>query len=202
MSEKLHRIPVELTPRADQVDDIHDIQYTEIYERMREGGWTDSPTDGKAILLPDRNGNPAYEVLNPVPLAPPIGWTPTPPIEQLIADRVKVEVDRLRGEQEVDDIIDAEDFDIPDELPPLETIYEVVAMEPEAPGLKGETKVSMEEAARQEAEYLDLVEQQKLLRKRHREAAAKKAKADYEARYGDMLSRAPEPLRPDGDGEH
>lgn len=166
-----------------------------ILELAKEAGWSDDPGTGKAVMLLDERGNAAFEVGNPMPFAPPIGYEPTPPIEQLIRDRVKLEVDRLRDEDEIDDIVDAEDFDIPDELAPLETIYEVVAMEPEAPAIRGAPKLSQEDRAKADAEYLDLVERERLLKKRHREAALKKQRqdADNELRlYGD-----PEPPPPD-----
>lgn len=161
---------------------------SQFLELAEAAGWSDDPGTGKAVLVPDSRGNAAYEVGNPLPFAPPIGYEPTPPIDQLIRDRVKLEVDRLRDEDEIDDVVDAEDFDIPDELAPLETIYEVIAMEPETPALPRDAKTSPEDRAKADAEYLDLVERERLLRKRHREAALKKQAADAASElslYGD-----------------
>lgn len=192
--DKLERIKVVVSPRPDQVIK-EGVNLNDLYQQLRAAGWTGDPGEGVAYLLPDANGNPAYEVLNPVPFAPPIGWTPTPPIEELIRERVRHEVARLRDDEEIDDINDAEDFDIPDELPPLQTMYEVIAMEAEAPALRGEKKLSVEEEAKLHAEYLDAVDQQRLLRKRSREAALRKqrdelsAQLELEASIDEMTRR-------------
>lgn len=126
-------------------------------------------------MLLDERGNPAYEVPNPMEFAPPIGFEPTPPVEQLIRDRVRLEFERLRGEDEIDTIEDADDFDVPDELPPLETMYEVIAMEKQAPKLPEPT---LQDRAKADAEYMEMVERERIMRKRHREAALKKAADD------------------------
>lgn len=169
--------------------EMEDPKSVDLLARALDAGWSDDPGTGKAVLLADGNGNPAYEVINPMPFAPPIGYEPTPPIEQLIRDRVKLEVDRLKDEDEIDDINDAEDFEIDDELAPLETIYEVIAMEPESPAIPRDAKKSLEDDAKAEAEYMDLVERERLLRKRHREAALKAQKESVETEerllYGD-----------------
>lgn len=144
-------------------------------EDAANAGWSDDPGDGKAILVPDVRGAPAYEVFNPLPIAPPIGWEPTPPIEQLIADRVKREFDRLRDEDEMDDIVDAEDFDVPDELPALETIYEFIGMEPEAPRVK---EMSAEDRAKAHVEYEEILE-------RHRRLAKVRSREEYERRIAE-----------------
>lgn len=146
---------------------------------MEKAGWTDDPGDGKAILVPDERGAPGYEVLNPLPFALPIGWEPTPPIEQLVAQLTRQEMARLKDEDEVDDVLDAEDFDIPDELPPLETLYEVMAMTPEAPALPpGPTDLA--EKAKADVEYEEMLKRERFRRKRNRMAALKKQQMDIE----------------------
>ena len=151
---------------------------------MEAAGWSDDPGTGKAILVPDERGNPAYEVLNPLPFAPPIGWQPTPPLDELIRQRVQDEVSRLKDEDEVDDVIDAEDFDVDDETVPLETIYEVIAMKPEAPALPKDAKEDLEDRVKADLDYEEMVVKQRLLRKRHREAALVKQKEESDLLYG------------------
>jgi len=153
---------------------------------MEKAGWSADPGTGKAVMLPDENGNPAYEVLNPMPFAPPIGWEPTPPIEELIRQRVREEVDRLKDEDVVDDLADMEDFDIDDELPPLETIYEIIAMEPEAPRIPPDApEVDIKARAKADLEYEEALAQERILRRRHREAAIKKQQEEHRLLYGD-----------------
>lgn len=164
-------------------------------EDLEAAGWSDDPGTGKAVLVPNEAGVPAYEVVNPLPMAPPIGWEPTPPIEELIRQRV-AEAFALRDDDEIDDIIDAEDFDIPDELPPLETIYEVVGMEPQAPAMK---EPSAEERAAADVAYEELLE-------RHRRMNRARAREEYERKVKEARALHGEP--PDdpnfirkGDGE-
>lgn len=140
-----------------------------LLEMASAAGWSDDPGTGHAVLIPDERGAPGYEVINPLPHAPPIGWEPTPPIEELIRQRVAAEF-ALRDDEEVDDIIDAEDFDIPDELPNLETIYEFMGVEREAPAVKPPTK---EQQAEAQVAYEELLE-------KHRRVAKHRAREEYE----------------------
>lgn len=159
----------------------------EMLEKAVEAGWSDDPGTGHAILVEDERGAPGYEVLNPLPVAPPIGWTPTPPLEELIRDHVRREFVQLQGEDELDDIIDAEDFDVPDELPDLSTIYEFVGMEPQAPEARVK-EASPEELAKAEADRLDLVDRQRLLNRRAREEKLRRQRERDELLYGDEKS--------------
>lgn len=156
----------------------------EVLAKAEQAGWSDDPGEGVAVLLLDERGNPAYEVFNPMEFAPPIGFEPTPPLEELIRDRVRAEFERLRDDDEIDDIIDAEDFDVPDELPPLETMYEVIAMERQAPALKPDRAKEIDD----QAEYLDAVERALVMKRRHRENALKKQKEEIEDQLGRSLT--------------
>lgn len=153
-----------------------------VMERMKDAGWSEDPGTGKAVMVDDERGNPAYEVLNPIPMAPPIGWVPTPPIEELIRQRVAQEF-MLREDEEIDDINDAEDFDIPDELPPLETIYEVMGMEPQAPAVKEPTP---EERAAAQVAYEEVLD-------RHRRVVARRAREEYERKVKEARDLHGEP---------
>lgn len=153
---------------------------TTVLPKMKEAGWSDDPGTGKAILAPDERGAPGYEVLNPMPFAPPIGWEPTPPIEELIRDRVKLEVERLRDEDEIDSLDDLEDFEVDDELPPLETIYEVIAMRAEAPAIPKDAKPDPKDYAKAQVDLEEMITQERLLRKRHRENALRKQQEELQ----------------------
>lgn len=172
-------LKIEIAPDADGV--VRDV--SEVLKSAEGAGWSDDPGTGKAVMLLAANGRPGYEVGNPMSFAPPVGWEPTPPIEQLIRDRVKLEYERLRDGDEIDDIIDAEDFDVPDELVPLETIYEVIAMEPEAPAIPREEPLEKRVARHLDEE--EAVTKARLERKRNREAAVKKQTQEAAELYGD-----------------
>lgn len=138
----------------------------QILDEALAAGWSDDPGQGKAILMKDARGNGAYEVHNPMPHALPIGFEPTPPLDQLIRDRVRAEFQRLKDDEVIDSVEEADDFDIPDEIP-LTSVYEVVEMDPEAPALRP----NLEEQAKQYVDTIELVEREKYARKRAREQA-------------------------------
>jgi len=160
------------------------IDQATVLDQAENAGWSDDPGTGVAVMALDERGARAYEVLNPMPFAPPIGWEPTPPIEELVRQRVISELARLKDEDEIDNITDAEDFDVPDELPPLETIYEVVAMESESPALRDSRKVDPKAAAlekvKADLDYEELMTRERLMRKRHRAAALKRQQEEIE----------------------
>lgn len=110
-----------------------EIEY-DVSEIPARGGWTDDPGDGRAVLLPD-----GREVLNPLPMAPPVGYRPEPTIQELVHQMILRHHAGLAEDEEVDTIEDAEDFDIPDELEPM-SMYEVEMVEefPEVPPEKPE----------------------------------------------------------------
>jgi len=97
---------------------------------------------------------------------------------------------RLQGDMEIACEEEVDDFDVPDEVPPLETMNEVIAMERQAPKLK-EKEPSLEDRAKVEAEYRELVDREVLMRRRHREAALKKQADDAK----EELALYSEPLK-------
>lgn len=108
----------------------------DFYESAEDAGWSDDPGTGKAILALDERGAPGYEVLNSVPMAPPIGYEPSDSIDVMIQKRLAKYF--AEGDSTVLDESEEEanDFDVPDDLPDLRTIYEVVEMIPEAPSVR------------------------------------------------------------------
>ena len=161
----MDKIAVNVTANLDGEVPSDDV----LLDMATKAGWSDDPGTGHAVLIPDERGNPGYEVVSPLPHAPPIGWTPTPPIDELIRQRVAQEFAR-HDDEEIDDVIDAEDFDIPDELPNLETIYEFMGVEREAPAVKPPTR---EQQAEAQVAYEELLE-------RHRRVAKNRAREEYE----------------------
>lgn len=184
LNDNLERMEVRISPDDDGV------VRTVTPDELRAAGWSDDPGQGKAVMLPAANGRPGYEVISPMIFAPPIGYEPTPPIDELIRDRVRQEYDRLKGEDEVDDILDAEDFDVEDDTVPLETIYEVIAMKPEVPSLPKDSKPDLSEKVKADLEYEELLMRERLNRKRNREASIRKQQEEHE------LYSAPAPKTP------
>lgn len=137
----------------------------EMVRLATEAGWSDSPLDGKAILY---NGG---EILNPVPVAPPIGYVPRDPLEDRLRAMVQSAV--LAGKEELEETAaDVLDFDIPDELPDLTTIYEFAGMQDEAPAPPAKELTPAEKAA-MEVEYEELKALER--KRRTRQEAARRA---------------------------
>lgn len=103
----------------------------EVFAGMKNSGWSDSPKDGAAVLLED-----GREVLNPLPLAPPIGYVQAPTMMQIMEQMLRTKA--ILADEEVDTPEEADDFDIADEFDPR-SVYEISMVEdfpqlpPEAP---------------------------------------------------------------------
>lgn len=172
------KMRVRISPDEDGV--VREVSHAD----LEAAGWSDDPGTGKAVMLPAANGRPGYEVLSPMVFAPPIGYEATPPIDELISSRVRQEFERLKDDDEIDDILDAEDFDVEDDTVPLETIYELVAMAPEVPSLPKDSKPDLTEKAKMDIEYEELLARERANRKRNREASLKKQQEEH-ILYGD-----------------
>lgn len=170
----------------------------ELLELAKRAGWSDDPGTGKAILIPDERGAPGHEVLNPLPHAPPIGWEPTPPLEEMIRQRVAAEMLRLDGDDVIEeDLADLDDFDVPEEVLPAETLYEFAGMEVQVPAVK---PLSVEERAAEAVAYEAELE-------KARRRAAIRSREEYERRqremreqFGDAGPAAVLPPGPEGKG--
>lgn len=164
----MKKIKVNVQPS--EFGELRDVELAE----LENAGWSDDPGTGSAVLLPDERDNGAYEVVSPLKFAPPIGYQPTPPIEELIQKMVFGELNRLRGEEVIDSKEEENDFDIDDDLPPIETIYEVIAMKADTPRIpEVDPKAELTAKARADLDYWEAVDKERLLRKRHREATIK-----------------------------
>lgn len=185
MNDNLEKMEVRISPSDD--GEVRSVSVDE----LRSAGWSDDPGTGKAVLLPADNNRPGYEVISPMIFAPPIGYEATPPIDELIRARVKSEYDRLKDDEEIDDIIDAEDFDVEDDDVPLDTIYEVIAMTPEAPKLPAKSQPDLTERAKADLEYEELLSRERANRKRAREASLRKQQEEHELYSAPVPKEAP-----------
>lgn len=103
-------------------------------EKMVLAGWTDDPMDGKAFHDPF-----GREIVNPLQLAPPVGYRPEPTVMELIERQLAIRLAQLSGEDEVDSMEEADDFDMEEEWDPT-SLYEIRELVEESPRLPaGET---------------------------------------------------------------
>lgn len=98
-------------------------------EAIAMSDWTDDPGVGKAVLLEDGS-----ELLNPVPMAPPVGYVDGPSIMDMIQRQVEKHLATLKPDDEIDLEEELNDFGEDDEIDPT-SLYEVVSMELDAPPL-------------------------------------------------------------------
>lgn len=120
------RVDIRTEPFGGGGSKLADAQFR---ERFSLSGWTDDPRDGAAVLTDE-----GYEVLNPIPVSPPMGYTPTPDMMTLVHQQVVAHLAQLRQDEEIDSEEDWEDFDLPEEIDPW-SVYEIREMTEEAPGL-------------------------------------------------------------------
>lgn len=105
-----------------------------LLDAMEAAGWSDDPTTGKAVLLPDGS-----EMLNPTPIAPPVDYDASPDAFTLWQRNLQ-RLSNIRdlGDGFVLDETDAEanDFEVDDpEDFFVRSVYEF-EMVPEAPSLQ------------------------------------------------------------------
>lgn len=133
----VEKVKLEIAPtHFGEVPDVEGLR-----EAMVDHGWSDDPGTGMAVL--DEFGR---EILNPVPVAPPIGYQAEQSMmdritEQLLARQRILAEDAIQESQE-----DAEDFDVGDDFDPMSR-YEVVVMADDAPRLPPKTVEPPGEAA-------------------------------------------------------
>jgi len=114
-------------------------------ERMVLSGWTDDPMDGKAC--DDHRGR---EIVNPLCLAPPVGYRAEPTVMEMIERQLAFRLAQLSGEDEVDTLEEADDFEMDEEWDPT-SLYEIRELISESPRLppsgSGETVQAVASAA-------------------------------------------------------
>lgn len=133
----LDKLKVRVTPPVDsRTGEVGKVPTDkELYEAMLRNGWGDEPGVGRAILTPD-----GREILNPMPVAPPIGYVSEPSmmdrLNEMLAARMRqvAEADQIESIDEVDDfdVPDPEDFH-PSSVYEVEMVYEAPALKPGEP---------------------------------------------------------------------
>lgn len=123
--DRVERVTVEVPPGLSE----------EFVEAAIAAGWTDDPGTGKSVMIDDPL-HPRYgaEIPNPTPMAPPVGYV----AEDTLQDMINRHMAKIIGMQD-SDVIDSEeevdDFDVEDELPEFESVFEVREMVEEAPAI-------------------------------------------------------------------
>lgn len=112
----------------------------EFFAAATAAGWSDDPGTGKAILIKDKS-HPNYggEILNPQPMAPPVGYVAEDTLEDMVRRHMQKQFNLMQADMIIEENEeDVDDYDVPDELPDLESIYTVREMEPEVPDFRSE----------------------------------------------------------------
>lgn len=105
----------------------------DIRQKFYEAGWTDDPGTGKAVLTED-----GREILNPVPMAPPVGYVAEPSMMDIIEKKIKNHLKLLEDGMVLEESEEeANDFDYEEEFDPF-SLYEIVEMNDTAPDLPKE----------------------------------------------------------------
>lgn len=116
--EKRKKVEVRIDRRFGPDDDLPPEKYLESYDSVP---WdVNDPGVGHALLLPD-----GREVLNPVPVAPPVGYVKEPTVMEMINAQVKKHLALLRDDEELDTEAEAQDFNIGDDYEPYSP-YEIL----------------------------------------------------------------------------
>lgn len=120
------RLKVVIQPTTD--GEVPDLSDETMYQLMAANGWSvDDPGKGKAILDPY-----GREILNPMPVAPPIGYTPELSVMDRLHDMLSARFRQLQEDAQLDESEDdANDFEINDGED-LSSVYEI-EMAPEVP---------------------------------------------------------------------
>lgn len=98
-------------------------------DAMLDADWSKDPGTGRAIIMEDGS-----EVLNPVPMAPPLGYKKEESIIDMVARQVKAHYEMLRGDDVIEQEGEALYGEDEDFFP--SSIYEVVQMEDTAPDIR------------------------------------------------------------------
>lgn len=112
----------------------HDPLTGEIHEKPLGDGTGDQPYLRSYGMRPERLDDHGREVLDPTPIAPPIGWKPEPSMVEII--RAQIAGERLRQEAEAagkESFEEADDFDVDDDFDPSSPYEEIFDPAPAAP---------------------------------------------------------------------
>lgn len=99
---------------------VRDGTQIDLEDAIREAGWTDDPGVGRAVITED-----GREVLNPLPIAPPVGFVEGPSLLEQFEEKMAARFRMLQEDQEIDTPEDFEDFDVDEDQEP-DSPYTVV----------------------------------------------------------------------------
>lgn len=126
------KVEVRFKPQYEPVSKRASFKDGDLEDAMLDADWSRDPGTGRAIIMPDGS-----EVLNPVPMAPPLGYRKEESIIEMIERQVKARFELMKGDEEVDSAEEAEDFGEDTEFMPF-SFHEVLMVDefPDIP--KGE----------------------------------------------------------------
>jgi hypothetical protein len=129
------KVRVDIEPSYDgEVFEVTD----KVRDDFRDAGWSDDPGTGVAIHLPD-----GREVVNPVPVAPPVGYVQEISVMDQIMAKLAAQQRILAEDAIYETEADADDFDVEDEFDPF-SMFELQDMQPDAPVLPVNVDVPVE----------------------------------------------------------
>lgn len=99
---------------------VRDGTQIDLEDAIRDAGWSDDPGVGHAVLMHD-----GREVLNPTPIAPPVGFVEGPSLLEQFEEKMAARFRMLQEDQEIDTLEEFEDFDVPEDQEP-DSPYTVV----------------------------------------------------------------------------
>lgn len=108
---------VDIFPRPTKDGEI--FEQLDIEDAIR-AAWTCDPGYGRAVLLKD-----GREVLNPLPMAPPVGYVAEPSLFERMEQMLSAKLAMLRDDEEIDSEADWQDFEVADDIEP-DSPYTVV----------------------------------------------------------------------------
>lgn len=109
--------------------DTGEVEQLDLVDAINASWSSSDPGVGKAFLLPDGS-----EVLNPVPMAPPVGFEVGPTMLEQFEAKMAARFRMLQEDEEIDSAEDWDDFDIGDDVEPPPSPYELVMVD-EVPAL-------------------------------------------------------------------
>lgn len=141
--------------RVDKVDiTVPAGMSAEFFDAAMDAGWSDDPGTGKAILITDPlHENYGAEILNPQPMAPPVGYVAEDTLEDMVRRHMQKQFNLMQGDEIIEeDENEVDDFDVPDDLEDLESIYNVKELVPEVPSLGSQVSDAVVAALKRQKE--------------------------------------------------
>ena len=124
MKKERERVRVQIDPRHLGGEDQPNETQFDLEDAIEKAAWDDlDPGQGKAVLLAD-----GREVLNPVPMAPPVGHTEQPSMFQIMERMIAQHYAGLQDRDIEETEEESQDFDVAEDEE-LITPFEIVMMD-------------------------------------------------------------------------